>query len=736
MAVTKETLVTNIGTLLSKYLSKFTDSATSTTSTNPVQNKVITNALNKKADSSSLKAVATSGAYSDLTGTPTLATVATSGKYTDLTNKPSIMTGATSSANGTSGFTPTPTSGSQDKVLRGDATWGYPSQLSSSKTIALGTGVSSTATAFNGSSNITIPVTGIKEAYLDWGGKNWTYGFSPLDAALIPSLGANRFAFVPADAVTIEYSRDGGTTWTDYGASDAIKSTILTKNNYCVNIGKTTTSDTGITTDYQVRITINTKTAKVYTQIRKFVIYCSTNGASGSWCTIEAARNTSPTTFEMFANKQSIEGWSGYNVINTNITTYGNNSSQFQYLRFTFGITGLSSTYNSSLAIYSIYAYGGVGWSTPSTLARTGVIYDFDYNQNVTFPNGVYAKTIAKTGGTSSQFLKADGSVDSNTYLTSHQDLSAYAKSADLSAVATSGSYNDLSNKPTIPTVPSNVSAFTNDAGYLTAHQDLSAYAKSADLAKVATSGSYNDLANKPTIPSAVTVDSALSATSTNPVQNKVINTALGLKADSSSLKAVATSGSYNDLSNKPTIPTKFSDLTNDTNVIGSEQGSIELKPLTTATHGGFIDFHWKGSSDDFTSRISETSQSGRLDVTATNGFYVNGSKVATATDISGKINTSGSRGALAGYESVSSGATVSQSSADSQTTSSNVTVSNGTSGTSWTKIVLLTSAVTVTLGSSWSWQGGSAPTIVANGILVCCWCGTVGIANFVSPSA
>jgi hypothetical protein len=31
-----------------------------------------------------------------------------------------------------------------------------------------------------------------------------------------------------------------------------------------------------------------------------------------------------------------------------------------------------------------------------------------------------------------------------------------------------SGDYNDLSNKPTIPTVPTNVSAFTNDAGYTT----------------------------------------------------------------------------------------------------------------------------------------------------------------------------------------------------------------------------------------------------------------------------
>ena len=45
-----------------------------------------------KADASSLATVATTGAYSDLTGTPTLATVATSGDYADLTNKPTIPT--------------------------------------------------------------------------------------------------------------------------------------------------------------------------------------------------------------------------------------------------------------------------------------------------------------------------------------------------------------------------------------------------------------------------------------------------------------------------------------------------------------------------------------------------------------------------------------------------------------------------------------------------------------------
>lgn len=61
---------------------------------------------------------------------------------------------------------------------------------------------------------------------------------------------------------------------------------------------------------------------------------------------------------------------------------------------------------------------------------------------------------------------------------------------------------------------------------------------KASDLATVATSGSYNDLTDKPTIPASATVDSELSSTSTNPVQNKVINAALNSKADSSALSA------------------------------------------------------------------------------------------------------------------------------------------------------------------------------------------------------
>ena len=45
-----------------------------------------------------LATVATTGAYSDLSGKPTLATVATSGAYDDLTGKPTLGTAAATAA--------------------------------------------------------------------------------------------------------------------------------------------------------------------------------------------------------------------------------------------------------------------------------------------------------------------------------------------------------------------------------------------------------------------------------------------------------------------------------------------------------------------------------------------------------------------------------------------------------------------------------------------------------------
>lgn len=105
-----------------------------------------------------------------------------------------------------------------------------------------------------------------------------------------------------------------------------------------------------------------------------------------------------------------------------------------------------------------------------------------------------------------------------------------------LARVAHTGSYNDLTDKPTIPTaqVNSDWNATSGVAEIL--HKPT--------LATVATSGSYNDLSNKPSIP-AEQVNSDWNATSG---KAQILN--------KPTLATVATSGSYNDLSNKPTIPT------------------------------------------------------------------------------------------------------------------------------------------------------------------------------------
>lgn len=130
-----------------------------------------------------------------------------------------------------------------------------------------------------------------------------------------------------------------------------------------------------------------------------------------------------------------------------------------------------------------------------------------------------------------------------------------------------------------IPVVPTNISAFYNDVGYLTQHQSLTDYPKRTELANVATSGDYTDLINTPTIPSteglatetyvqnkiAEVVNSApgtldtlnelAQALGNDPNFATTMATELGKKANTANLATVATSGSYNDLSDTPTIP-------------------------------------------------------------------------------------------------------------------------------------------------------------------------------------
>lgn len=120
-----------------------------------------------------------------------------------------------------------------------------------------------------------------------------------------------------------------------------------------------------------------------------------------------------------------------------------------------------------------------------------------------------------------------------------------------LKAVATTGSYNDLSNKPTIPTT---TKGLTNDAGFITPEQlkkiNNESLIGTGNINISSGVTSYNDLENKPII------DTSLSESSTNAVQNKVITAAINeLDGRLDNLNSVARTGNYNDLSNRPAIP-------------------------------------------------------------------------------------------------------------------------------------------------------------------------------------
>lgn len=106
-----------------------------------------------------------------------------------------------------------------------------------------------------------------------------------------------------------------------------------------------------------------------------------------------------------------------------------------------------------------------------------------------------------------------------------------------------------------------------------------------------------------------------------------------------------------------------------------------------------------------------------------------------TATDA---VKKSGNRAALAGFETISSGAsavTINASSPDDQvvTGAVAVTVSNGAAGQTWQKNVGITNAgASVAPGNQWKWAGGKAPEMKANSLLVCKWLGTFGILSLV----
>ena len=104
-------------------------------------------------------------------------------------------------------------------------------------------------------------------------------------------------------------------------------------------------------------------------------------------------------------------------------------------------------------------------------------------------PNlSIYAK---KTDIPSLNGYATEEWVNSKGFLTTHQSLADYAKKTDIpnmdgyatkTELSTKQDKGDYALKSDIKPIPSVLSAFQNDVGYLTTHQDLTPYAKKTDI--------------------------------------------------------------------------------------------------------------------------------------------------------------------------------------------------------------------------------------------------------------
>ncbi len=153
----------------------------------------------------------------------------------------------------------------------------------------------------------------------------------------------------------------------------------------------------------------------------------------------------------------------------------------------------------------------------------------------------------------------------------------------ELKSEAFDGSYNSLTDKPTIPT---KTSQLQNDSGFITGYTQIDpvfeANSGLFELKSEAFDGSYNSLTDKPTIPTKTSQLQNDSGFITGYVESDPV-----FEANSGlfELKSEAFDGSYNSLTDKPTIPTKTSQLQNDSGFI---TGYIESDPIFEANSGLF----------------------------------------------------------------------------------------------------------------------------------------------------
>ena len=257
---------------------------------------------------------------------------------------------------------------------------------------------------------------------LQWGGPNIFASVSPLDAALSDELSANRFAEMPNANFVFERSDNAGTTWTTYTA-DGYELVTSSTNTVCnANVlGSQSSSNWH-------RFTIDVRPGSsnnFYGEIRKFLFSISTAGATGCRVKIDGSTFANPDTFVKIV-EAPIGGWSGWDVINVNITAGLGNNTFYKKLRFTFSQTGVNTSYDSNLIVHKMRVYCANCWAAPGNFAlqnRTYYLLNGEQRQqySIRFEAGRKLYGIASNADLANNSLKLNGKAD--TYYLNYQNL-------------------------------------------------------------------------------------------------------------------------------------------------------------------------------------------------------------------------------------------------------------------------------------------------------------------------
>lgn len=210
---------------------------------------------------------------------------------------------------------------------------------------------------------------------------------------------------------------------------------------------------------------------------------------------------------------------------------------------------------------------------------------------------------------------------------------------ADFANVAFSGVYDDLTGKPAIP---SRTSDLANNSGYITSSA-LSGYVKSVNgvtpdsngNVSISVSGGGSSGGGNYTLPTAssstlggVKVGSGLTINTSGVLSADVTASTLTAYAKITDLSAVAKTGSYNDLTNKPTIPSAYT-LPNATS---STLGGVKIGSNISVSNGTIS-----------VTKSNVTSALGYTPATTNNASFTGTTMVQTLT-VSSVLNIPGGR--------------------------------------------------------------------------------------------